>query len=159
MSGQEKERDEEIESDELKVTDRRQFTSDGQLRDGVDEDESEPETHAESPEAPPSEDEDPGEPDPQSFDRRPVEEPQGVDFTMLINYMAQPAFLFLGEIPNPETGQPEIDLDRARMQIDLLDLLRVRCRGNLSPEEESWFDRLLYELRMRYVARSSQPGQ
>ncbi len=76
---------------------------------------------------------------------------------MLINAMAEPALLFLGEIPHPESNQPTVDLDRARIQIDMLDLLRVKCRGNLTPEEEGLLDRILYQLRMLYVSRAKQP--
>ena len=76
---------------------------------------------------------------------------------MLINAMAQPALIFLGEIPHPGTGRPEINLEQARLQVDLLELLHVKCRGNLSHEEEALLDRMLYELRMLYVARSQSP--
>jgi hypothetical protein len=76
---------------------------------------------------------------------------------MLINAMAEPALLFLGEIRHPGSGEPEVDLGRARIQIDMLDLLRVKCRGNLTPEEEGLLDRILYQLRMLYVARADQP--
>jgi len=81
-----------------------------------------------------------------------------VDFTMLINAMAQPALLYLGEIPHPGTGQPTLDLEGARIQIDMLDLLRVKSRGNLTPQEEGLLESVLYQLRMRYVARSQSAG-
>jgi len=77
---------------------------------------------------------------------------------MLINAMAQPALLYLGEIPHPETGQPALDLEGARIQIDMLDLLRVKCRGNLTPQEQQLLESVLYQLRMRYVARSGKAG-
>jgi hypothetical protein len=134
--------------EELKVTDRRLFTADGELRGDAVEDEE-----PDRPETPDSQSRS-AEP---SFERRPVEEPQGVDFTMLINAMAEPALLFLGEIQHPSTGQPTVDLERARIQIDMLELLRVKCRGNLTPEEEGLLDRMLYQLRMLYVARANQP--
>ncbi len=138
---------------ELKVTDRRLFTADGALRDDVVE-ESEAEQSAEEPAVvePETAETEAG------FERRSVDEPKGVDFTMLINAMAEPALIFLGEIAHPGTGKPSVDLDRARLQIDMLDLLRVKCRGNLEPEEEGLLDRILYQLRMLYVARSNQPG-
>jgi hypothetical protein len=41
----------------------------------------------------------------------------------------------------------------------MLDVLRIKCRGNLTAEEEGLLDRVLYELRMRYVSRSSQPSE
>ncbi len=139
---------------ELKVTDRRLFTADGALRDDVVEEpeavESAKEPAEAEPEAPAAE---------AGFERRSVEEPKGVDFTMLINAMAEPALIFLGEIAHPGTGKPTVDLDRARLQIDMLDLLRVKCRGNLEGEEEGLLDRILYQLRMLYVARANnQPG-
>ena len=66
--------------------------------------------------------------------------------------------IFLGEVAHPGTGQPEVNLDQARLQIDLLDLLHVKCRGNLTHEEEGLLERMLYQLRMLYVSRSSQPS-
>jgi hypothetical protein len=143
-----------VESD-YKVTDRRLFTAEGVLRSDVPEEAAEPEGTADAPPVAASRGpavETPG------FERRPLQEPEGVDFTMLINAMAEPALLFLGEIPHPSTGQPRLDLERARLQIDMLDLLRVKCRGNLSFEEEGLLDRILYQLRMLYVARAGGPS-
>ena len=76
---------------------------------------------------------------------------------MLINGMAQPALLFLGEIPHPGSGETTVDLEQARIQIDMLELLRVKCRGNLTPQEDGLIDRMLYQLRMLYVASSNRP--
>jgi len=77
-----------------------------------------------------------------------------VDFTMLINAMAHPALILLGEIAHPDTGRPIVELEQARLQIDLLDLLRIKCRGNLTVEEEQLLEKVLYQLRMLYVAKS-----
>lgn len=137
---------------DYKVTDRRLFTADGELRPGRAEDEERPETSGRDVTAG-------GSPSAAGFQRRPVEEPEGVDFTMLINAMAEPALLFLGEIAHPSSDGPQVDLERARMQIDMLDLLRVKCRGNLTPEEEGLLERILYQLRMLYVAKANQPIQ
>lgn len=87
-----------------------------------------------------------------------MDEPEGVDFTMLVNAMAHPALLFLGEIPHPATGEATLDLEQAKIQIDMLGLLGVKCRGNLEPQEEKLLERVLYQLRMLYVARSSRTG-
>jgi len=137
----------------IKVTDRRHFTLDGERRKDVDDD---PDVAA------PAAQESPGAPrrpaDEPKFEHRPLDEPEGVDFTMLINAMAQPALLYLGEIPHPATGQPTLDLEGARIQIDMLDLLRVKCRGNLTPQEDNLLESVLHQLRMRYVARSGSTG-
>jgi hypothetical protein len=140
--------------DKVKVTDRRLFTADGDLRSDAVREREEPSAPADAQEAPPGPE--PAAADP-GFERRPVEEPQGVDFTMLINAMAEPALLFLGEIQHPGMDEPAVDLERARIQIDMLDLLRIKCRGNLTADEEGLLDRILYQLRMRYVSRASEP--
>jgi hypothetical protein len=143
---------------QLKVTDRRLFTVEGKLR-GETLPEAEDAVVAETPGAAAARAVDPGAgagggP---GFERRAVEEPRGVDFTMLINAMAEPALVFLGEIQHPGLGRAAVDLERARLQIDMLDLLRVKCRGNLTVEEDGLLDRILYQLRMLYVARANQP--
>ena len=134
----------------IKVTDRRHFTPEGERRSGVWE---ESETSS-APAVPTPEVERERASEPPAFERRPLDEPEGVDFTMLINAMAQPALLYLGEIPHPATGQPTLDLEGARIQIDMLALLRVKCRGNLTPQEDNLLESVLHQLRMRYVARS-----
>jgi len=152
--------------DEIKVTDRRSFSADGTLREGVetgkDEEPREAPREAETaggtgrPAREPRADSESARP---AFERRSLEEPEGVDFIMLINAMAQPALIFLGEVVHPGTGRQEVNLEQARLQIDLLDTLRIKCRGNLTPEEEGLLDRILYQLRMLYVTRSSRPPQ
>ncbi len=131
----------------FKVKDRRHFTPEGEIRSGGPSEPDEPESPP-----PPPENRSPRESHP-GFERRPLEDPEDVSFTMLINAMAQPALLFLGEIPHPATGQPTIDPEKAKLQIDMLELLRVKCRGNLSPQEETLLEQVLYQLRMLYVAR------
>ena len=55
-----------------------------------------------------------------------------IEFVMM---HAQNAALFLGQIPNPKTGEPEINLDLARMFIDQLEMIQEKTRGNLTNEE------------------------
>lgn len=141
------------EDNKIKVVDRRLFNADGERRESDGEGTPEPAPPTAEPEAPP-EASDTG----AGFEHRPVEEPEGVDFTMLINAMAHPALVLLGEIPHPDSGQPTVHLEQARLQIDLLDLLRVKSRGNLTVDEERLIEKVLYELRMLYVTRSGGAG-
>jgi len=48
-------------------------------------------------------------------------------------------------------GQPHIDLIGARQTIDSLGMLREKTQGNLTPKEKAFLDNCLYELRMAYV--------
>jgi Domain of unknown function (DUF1844) len=64
---------------------------------------------------------------------------------------AQNAALFLGQIPNPKTGQGEVNLDLARMFIDQLAMIQEKTRGNLTSEEAKVLSNALSNLQMVYV--------
>lgn len=79
-----------------------------------------------------------------------------IEFVMM---HAQNAALFLGQIPNPKTGEAEINLDLARMFIDQLEMIQEKTRGNLTNEEGMVLRNALSNLQMAYVEASgaSQP--
>jgi hypothetical protein len=71
---------------------------------------------------------------------------------------AQNAALFLGQIPNPKTGEAEVNLDLARMFIDQLAMIQEKTRGNLTNEETTVLRNTLSNLQMAYVeASGGQP--
>jgi hypothetical protein len=67
---------------------------------------------------------------------------------------AQNAALFLGQIPNPRTGEAEVNLDLARMFIDQLAMIQEKTRGNLTSEEAKVLSNALSNLQMAYVEAS-----
>lgn len=77
-----------------------------------------------------------------------------VDFRTFIISIGTSAMLHLGEIPDPDRGAPVVNLELARSTIDLLDLLKQKTAGNLTDDEAQTLDGLLYDLRLRFVARS-----
>jgi hypothetical protein len=74
-----------------------------------------------------------------------------VEFVMM---QAQNAALFLGQIPNPKTGEAEINLDLARMFIDQLEMIQEKTRGNLTNEETTVLRNALSNLQMAFVEAS-----
>jgi hypothetical protein len=78
-----------------------------------------------------------------------------ITFTSFLISLSSSAFIHLGDIPDPATGEINKDLPLAKQTIDLLGLLREKTRNNLQEEEEKLFDHLLYDLRMRYVKETS----
>jgi hypothetical protein len=80
-----------------------------------------------------------------------------IEFVMM---HAQNAALFLGQIPNPKTGEPEVNLDLARMFIDQLAMIQEKTRGNLTSEEAKVLSNALSNLQMAYVevARETPKG-
>lgn len=77
-----------------------------------------------------------------------------IEFVMM---QAQNAALFLGQIPNPQTGQTEINLEVARMFIDQLVMIQEKTRGNLTSEESNVLRSALASLQMAFV-EASQAG-
>src|ERR671935_913592 len=72
---------------------------------------------------------------------------------------AQNAALFLGQIPNPRTGEAEVNLDLARMFIDQLAMIQEKTRGNLTTEEAKVLSSALSNLQMAYVEASKEQPQ
>ncbi len=73
---------------------------------------------------------------------------------------AQNAALFLGQIPNPKTGEGEVNLELARMFIDQLAMIQEKTRGNLTSEETKVLSNAISNLQMAYVevARETPKG-
>lgn len=72
-------------------------------------------------------------------------------FHMLISAMAGQCLIHLGVAPDPGSGKTSINLEEAKYTIDLLQILKEKTQGNLTPEEQRLLDTALYDLRMRYV--------
>ncbi len=162
------------------VTDRRLFTSDGELRQEVSEEEvstSKPVAQvapevtpaAEVPELasiggpmPPSptaaeqkEQADAYRKSSQELDAR-VElggrsaKEMEMTFERFLASLYMSAMLQLG-LMQEEGGQPRVDLLCARQTIDTISLLSEKTKGNLTPAEANFLQNCLYELRMAYV--------
>src|SRR6266487_2262505 len=77
-----------------------------------------------------------------------------IEFVMM---QAQNAALFLGQIPNPKTGEGEVNLELAKMFIDQLAMIQEKTRGNLSNDEATVLKNTLSNLQMIYVEVSQSP--
>jgi Domain of unknown function (DUF1844) len=78
-----------------------------------------------------------------------------IEFVMM---HAQNAALFLGQIPNPKTGEAEINLDLARMFIDQLEMIQEKTRSNLTNEEAMVLRNAVSNLQMAFVEASGVAG-
>jgi len=136
----------------FRVIDRRPFTTEGELRQEiVEEQEREarqeakkeaaagatPTTAAANPESKTP-------PDADAPKRSPA-------FENLIRMLGSNAAMVLGGYADPRTGQPVIDPDAARELIDMLDALHEKTKGNLAPEEESLLLDLNGKLKLTYL--------
>src|SRR5947207_4100576 len=79
-----------------------------------------------------------------------------IEFVMM---QAQNAALFLGQIPNPKTGEGEVNLELAKIFIDQLAMIQEKTRGNLTNEEATVLRNALSNLQMAFVEMArTQPG-
>ncbi|MGD0768118.1 MAG: DUF1844 domain-containing protein [Tepidisphaeraceae bacterium] len=76
-------------------------------------------------------------------------------FPTLVQSILTQVLYYLGDLTT-RGSEPNVNLDMAKHQIDILGVLEEKTRGNLTPEEKSLLDTALYETRMRYVSVASQ---
>ena len=74
-------------------------------------------------------------------------------FMDLVAMLAEPIAFLLGDAPLPD-GRNAQDLPRARLHIDLLAVLQEKTRGNVTAQETALLDDLLAQLRLRYVEKT-----
>lgn len=171
------ERDESSTGRGFKVVDRRRFTEDGAVRAGVEHRPAAPAVPAAAPAAPVA-------PAPSAASvvaaapavAAPTDEapaapvaaaaPKGhpdahrpevsAQLRGLLQSLYQQALLQLGVIPWPHTGRAELQIEEARDTLDLITALRIKTDGNLSEEEVTLFETVIYEVRMMYTERTNE---
>jgi hypothetical protein len=138
----------------FKVVDRRRFNEDGTAREGADVAPEPARAQQPPPAAPPpaaaAPKPDAAKPAEAPKKPSPEEAPGGLSFSVFLQSLAQQALMQMGLIPWPH-GQRELHLEQARDTIDILQLLKVKTKGNLSAEENQLMDTVLYELKMSWV--------
>jgi Domain of unknown function (DUF1844) len=158
----------------FKVTDRRLFTAEGEVRKEISQEEvsvsskAEPASVAKPSPKPPEMD---VPPTPSSTEQQEqadryrsstqendhrfgldsqVANDLEISFERFLASLYMTAMLQLG-LMHEQGGEPRIDLIGARQTIDTLSLLSEKTKGNLTSREQSFLQNSLYELRMAYV--------
>ena len=88
-----------------------------------------------------------------------AEEMRSALFTHVIMQQSSMAMVFLGKAPHPETGQVVRDLEGAKLFIDVLEMLEVKTKGNLTSDEAALLRQTLMSLRMAFVEAVDAPAQ
>ena len=84
------------------------------------------------------------------------QKPFQIDFSTFIMSLTSSAFYHLGDIADPETGKTETNLPAVQQTIDMLIMLREKTQNNLTEEEAKLLEQLVYELQMKFVAKSKK---
>ena len=177
----------EDETKGFKVTDRRKFTSEGELRNEEEAAKATEATEAtqatqatqespriqqtpeavspratleEAPAAPPSplvQANQEAQPAPPARDAQTAtaEVPSELSFLDLVSMLATNALVQLGEVPDPGSGEKIENLRAAQDMISFLEMLEKKTQGNLDENEEEALEQIVYDLRMRFMAKAN----
>jgi hypothetical protein len=162
------------EKPEIKVTDKRIFTAEGDIREEFRNDIKPSEAMSATPEPapappaekppepkPPAERRSPqskGTPPPETGDRRRTMADKATNpnspFTNFIEPLIAQGYMSLGMLRNPYQPQSKLDVGAARQMIEILTLLKEKTAGNLTADEEDFLETHLGELKLAYVQRT-----
>ncbi len=157
---------------EIKVTDKRIFTAEGEIREEFKQ-EIKPgdpfaakpaEKPAEKPAAPaearPAERRQTANPEPPpSGERRnktiadKAQNP-GTPFADFVEPLIAQAYVSLGMLRDPYGQKPKIEPGAARQMIEILTMLKDKTAGNLTPDEDDFLSTHLGELKLAFVQRT-----
>lgn len=73
----------------------------------------------------------------------------------LIILLLTQAMINLGEINDPVNNSKSINLDGAKVFIDLLEILKQKTKGNLTVEESKYLNSVLDNIQMVYLKKCS----
>jgi len=79
-------------------------------------------------------------------------------FSQLVLMFHAAAMQQMGKTKNPLLDKIERDLAAAQGSIDLLDMLKEKTKGNLTPDEERLITGILKELKLNFVDEMNKPA-
>lgn len=77
-----------------------------------------------------------------------------LEFGSIVILLYFPALVQLGLVEDPGSGERVENLALAKRNIDLLDLLKDRTKGNLEEEEGKFLDGVLDQLKLAYLRKA-----
>jgi hypothetical protein len=80
-------------------------------------------------------------------------------FSTFLMGLASAIFIELGIIDDPLTKKKRRRPDEAKKHIDLLEVLKTKTQGNLSPEESLLFENILRDVKLAFAKESLNPTE
>lgn len=77
-----------------------------------------------------------------------------LEFNSIILLLYLPALIQLGIMDDPATRERRENLELAKRNIDLLDLLKAKTEGNLEEQEAKFMEDALSQLKMVYLRKT-----
>jgi len=157
---------------EIKVTDKRIFTAEGEIREEFKEEIKPGDPFAAKP-AEKTAEKPPAKAESKPAERRQTPNPEppptgerrnksiadkaqnpGTAFADFIEPLIAQAYVSLGMLRDPYGQKPKIDVAAARQMIEILTMLKEKTAGNLTPDEDDFVSTHLGELKLAFVQRT-----
>ncbi len=74
-------------------------------------------------------------------------------FMYLVNTFQSSAQIAMGEMKNPFTGEVDTNLDQATYYINLLKMVQIKTKGNLSEYEDQMLINVISELKISFLLK------
>jgi hypothetical protein len=156
---------------EIKVTDKRIFTAEGEIREEFRQEvtpvdpaavkpvETSPAAEAAPPPATPTERRQAPDGKPPAAERRSKSVADkalnpGTPFADFVEPLIAQAYVSLGMLRNPHDAKPKLDAAAARQMIEMLTMLKEKTNGNLTADEDDFLSTHLGELKLAFVQRT-----
>lgn len=167
-------KDTQPQKEQIKVTDRRIFTADGEIREefrgeihpsevssqaspsqpaAAPHRDAPPETGGHPPREPRDQEERRGGGDRRRTVAGSAESPNTA-FSEFVEGLIAQAYMFLGMLPHPNQPAGKLEPAAARQMIDILNLLKEKTAGNLTHDEEAFLATHLGQLKLAFVQRT-----
>tara|TARA_B100000579_G_C22723270_1_gene800498 strand:+ start:497 stop:778 length:282 start_codon:yes stop_codon:yes gene_type:complete len=78
----------------------------------------------------------------------------GARFSNLVVSLQLTALYHLGEAPGPAGEKPSVDISLAKENLEMLEMLETKTRGNLSSGEDQLIKHALTNLRLHFVGKT-----
>jgi hypothetical protein len=156
---------------EIKVTDKRIFTAEGEIREEFRQEIKAGDPFAAKPADKPADN--PAAPKEAPAERRQTPNPQppasgerrnksiadkaqnpGTPFADFVEPLIAQAYVSLGMLRDPYGQKPKIDVAAARQMIEMVTMLKEKTAGNLTPDEDDFLSTHLGELKLAFVQRT-----
>jgi len=157
---------------EIKVTDKRIFTAEGEIREEFRQEIKPGDPFAAKPAEKVAE-QPAAKAEPKPAERRQAANPEpppggerrnksiadkaqnpGTPFADFIEPLIAQAYVSLGMLRDPYGQKPKIDVGAARQMIEILTMLKDKTAGNLTPDEDDFLTTHLGELKLAFVQRT-----
>ena len=90
-------------------------------------------------------------------EKKPTQLPPA-DFAGLVSMLTTQAFFSLGILRTQDDKDVPVDLNLAKYNIDMLEVLEQKTKGNITDDEQKLLENALHQLRMAFVKVSQKQG-